>query len=155
MLKKTTILLTFLSLLIPNLALADETIELKKKIYVDQKKLVVMENVEITDHEADKFWPVFEKYQQELFENGRQIGKVINSYASLYQNMKDEEALELIDGYQEVTKQRVETLNKYAKALKGVLPGKKVFRCMQIEYKLEAIARNELAKEIPLAKQDI
>lgn len=152
MLKKTTILLTILTLLIPALAMADEATELKKKIYVDQKKLVVMENVEITDQEAEQFWPVFEKYQQKLFENGRQIGKVISSYASVYQNMKDEEALELIDGYQEATKQRVETLNQYAKAMKGVLPGKKVFRCMQIEYKLEAIARNELAKEIPLAK---
>ena len=87
-----------------------------------------------------------------MFENGLQIGKVISSYASVYQNMKDEEALELIDEYQDVTKQRVETLNQYAKAMKSVLPGKKVFRCMQIEYKLEAIARNELAKEIPLAK---
>jgi hypothetical protein len=139
-------------LLIPTLSLADNATELKQKIYLDQKKLVVMENVEITDQEAENFWTVFEKYQQKLFENGLQIGKVISSYASVYQNMKDEEALELIDEYQDVTKQRVETLNQYAKAMKSVLPGKKVFRCMQIEYKLEAIARNELAKEIPLAK---
>ena len=87
-----------------------------------------------------------------MFKNGRQVGKLISSYASVYQNMKDEEALELIDGYQEATKQRIETLNQYAKAMKSVLPGKKVFRCMQIEYKLEAMARYELAKEIPLAK---
>ena len=139
-------------LLIPTLSLADNATELKQKIYLDQKKLVVMENVEITDQEAENFWTVFEKYQQKLFENGRQIGKVISSYASVYQNMKDEEALELIDDYQDATKQRVEALNQYAKAMKSVLPGKKVFRCMQIEYKLEAIARNELAKEIPLAK---
>lgn len=139
-------------LLIPTLSLADNATELKQKIYLDQKKLVVMGNLEITDQEAEKFWPVFEKYQQKLFENGRQIGKVISSYASVYQNMKDEEALELIDDYQDATKQRVEALNQYAKAMKSVLPGKKVFRCMQIEYKLEAIARNELAKEIPLAK---
>jgi hypothetical protein len=139
-------------LLIPTLSLADNATELKQKIYLDQKKLVVMENVEITDQEAENFWTVFEKYQQKLFENGLQIGKVISSYASVYQNMKDEEALELIDEYLDVTKQRVETLNQYAKAMKSVLPGKKVFRCMQIEYKLEAIARNELAKEIPLAK---
>jgi hypothetical protein len=139
-------------LLIPTLSLADNATELKQKIYLDQKKLVVMENVEITDQDAENFWTVFEKYQQKLFENGLQIGKVISSYASVYQNMKDEEALELIDEYLDVTKQRVETLNQYAKAMKSVLPGKKVFRCMQIEYKLEAIARNELAKEIPLAK---
>jgi len=33
-----------------------------------------------------------------------------------------------------------------------VLPGKKAFRYMQIESKLAAIGRYELAKEIPLAE---
>ena len=34
----------------------------------------------------------------------------------------------------------------------AVLPGKKVFRCVQIESKLESIARYEMAKQIPLAE---
>lgn len=56
--KKTIILLTILTLFIPTLALADDATELKKKIFMDQKKLVVMENMEFTDEEAKNFWPV-------------------------------------------------------------------------------------------------
>ena len=37
--------------------------------------------------------------------------------------------------------------------LKKVLPGRKIFRHLQVENKLEPIARLEKAKEIPLAKQ--
>jgi len=33
-----------------------------------------------------------------------------------------------------------------------VLPGKKAFRYLQVESKLSAIGRYELAKEIPLAR---
>jgi len=36
---------------------------------------------------------------------------------------------------------------------KKVLPGRKIFRHLLFETKLEAIARFEMAKEIPLAKQ--
>jgi hypothetical protein len=47
-----TILLTLMLLVAPVLALADEALDLKKKIMFDQKRLVVMENMEFTEEEA-------------------------------------------------------------------------------------------------------
>ena len=41
---------------------------------------------------------------------------------------------------------------KYMKKMVKEIPAKKVFRYLQVENKLEAIARFELAKEIPLAQ---
>jgi len=149
---KITILLATLLLLTPALALADEAAELKKKIFMDQKKLVVMDNMEFTDDEAKKFWPLYGTYQEKLFKSSQRIGKVITSYASLYKDMKDDEALELMDEYQLAQKQRLEVMKQYITDLKKVLPGKKVFRCLQVESKLEAIARFEMAKNIPLAQ---
>jgi hypothetical protein len=43
-------------------------------------------------------------------------------------------------------------MKKFTLDLEKVLPGKKVFRYLQVENKLEAIGRYELAKEIPLAQ---
>lgn len=149
---KITILLATLLLLTPALALADEAAELKKKIFMDQKKLVVMDNMKFTDDEAKKFWPLYGTYQEKLFKSSQRIGKVITSYASLYKDMKDDEALELMDEYQLAQKQRLEVMKQYTTDLKKVLPGKKVFRCLQVESKLEAIARFEMAKNIPLAQ---
>ena len=152
MLKKTTILLSVLSILIPALALADEAAELKKQIVMDQKKLVVMENMGFTEEEAKEFWPVYEKHQQELFKNAQQVAKIILSYASVYKEMKDDKALALLEDFQQVQKQRLDILTSYTDDLKKILPGTKVFRCLQVEYKLEAIARFEMAKVIPLAQ---
>jgi hypothetical protein len=44
-----TILLTLMLVIAPVLALADEALDLKKKILFDQKRLVVMENMEFTE----------------------------------------------------------------------------------------------------------
>ena len=149
---KITILLATLFLLTPALALADDAVELKKKIFMDQKKLVVMENMEFTEQEAQQFWPVYEKHQEELFKSGQQFGKVITSYASVYKDMKSDEALALLDEFQQAQKQRLDILDQYTNDLKKILPGTKVFRSLQVEYKLQAIARFEMAKGIPLAQ---
>jgi hypothetical protein len=149
---KITILLATLLLLTPALALADEASELKKKIFMDQKKLVVMENMEFTEQEAQQFWPVYEKHQEKLFKSSLQLVNVIASYASVYKEMKNDEALALLDEFQQAQKQRLDILHQYATDLKKNLPGTKVMRSLQVEYKLQAIARFEMAKNIPLAQ---
>ena len=149
---KITILLATLLLLTPALALADEAAELQKKIFMDQKKLVVMENMEFTEQEAQQFWPIYEEHQEKLFKNSLQLAKVIASYASVYKEMKSDEALVLLDEFQQAQKQRLDVLHQYANDLKKILPGTKVMRSLQVEYKLQAIARFEMAKNIPLAQ---
>jgi len=149
---KITILLATLILLTPALALADEAAELQKKIFMDQKKLVVMENMEFTEQEAQQFWPIYEEHQEKLFKNSLQLAKVIASYASVYKEMKSDEALVLLDEFQQAQKQRLDVLHQYANDLKKILPGTKVMRSLQVEYKLQAIARFEMAKKIPLAQ---
>lgn len=122
---KITLLLATLLLLTPALALADDAAELKKKIFLDQKKLVVMENMEFTEQEAQQFWPVYEKHQEELFKSSLQLVNVIASYASVYNEMKNDEALALLDEFQQAQKQRLDILHQYATDLKKICPGRK------------------------------
>jgi len=147
-----TFLLTILLMATPVLALANESADLKKQIFMDQKKLVIMENIELTDDAAKNFWPVYGKYQERLFKNAQDFGGVITSYASVYRDMSDSQALELVEDYYRVQEERLAIMKQYAKELNTVLPGNKVFRYLQVENKLEAIARVEMAKEIPLAR---
>jgi hypothetical protein len=146
------ILFVVLLLSVPFTALADEAGKLKKKILMDQKKLVVMENMEFTDQEAAAFWPVYEKYQEELFQVGQRAAKLIVAYASVYQTMADDQAKMIIDDYFDIRDARHDIMKRYAKELSKTLPAKKLFRYLQVENKLEAIARYELARGIPLAQ---
>jgi len=147
-----TILLTLMLLVAPVLALADEALDLKKKIMFDQKRLVVMENMEFTEEEAAAFWPVYDKHQEELFQVNQRGAKLILAYASVYQTLTDEQAVKLVDEYYDIQDDRLAVMKKMAVDVGKVLPGKKAFRYLQVEAKLSAIGRYELAKEIPLAR---
>jgi hypothetical protein len=101
-----TILLTLMLLVAPVLALADEALDLKKKIMFDQKRLVVMENMEFTEEEAAAFWPVYEKHQEDLFQVNQRGAKLILAYASVYQTLTDEQAVKLVDEYYDIQDDR-------------------------------------------------
>ncbi|MDX2481060.1 MAG: hypothetical protein QNK24_12095 [Desulfuromusa sp.] len=147
-----TVLLTILLLAVPFFALADEALDLKKKILFDQKRLVVMENMDFTEEEGKVFWPVYDKYQEELFQIGQRGAKLILAYAAVYQSLTDEQATELINEYYNIQDERLTSMKKMAADVGKVLSGKKAFRYLQVENKLNAIARFEIAKEIPLAQ---
>ncbi len=147
-----SILLTILLLTVPFVAFADESLELKKKIMFDQKRLVIMENMEFTEEEGKAFWPVYEKHQEELFLVNQRGARLILAYASAFQTLTDDQAVKIIDEYYNIQDERLVVLKKRAVDVGKVLPGKKAFRYMQIESKLSSIARYELAKEIPLAQ---
>ena len=147
-----SILLVILLMTVPFVAFADETLDLKKKIIFDQKKLVVMENMEFTEEEAKAFWPVYEKHQEELFQVSQRGATMILAYASVYQTLTDDQSTKIVDEYYNIQDERLAVMKKMMVDVGKVLPGKKAFRYMQVESKLTAIARYELAKEIPLAK---
>lgn len=149
---KTLILLAFLVLAPAFGALAGETDALRKRIMLDQKKLVVMENMEFTPEEAKAFWPVYEKHQEELFRINQKVAKLIVAYAAVFQTLTDDQADKIVAEYFSIHDERQAAMKKFMNDLKGVLPGKKAFRYLQVENKLETLARYELSKGIPLAQ---
>jgi hypothetical protein len=78
--------------------------------------------------------------------------KLILAYASVYQTLTDDQAVKLVDEYYDIQDDRLAVMKKMAAGVGKVLPGKKAFRYLQVESKLSAIGRFELAKEIPLAR---
>jgi hypothetical protein len=123
------------------------------KIKAD-KKLLVAKNMDLTESEAKAFWPVYEQYQKDLMAINQRIGKLINSYAADYQanTLTDEKAKKLTDEYVAIEKAEAGLKESYVPKLSKVLPPKKVARYMQIENKIRAAVKYELADQIPLVQ---
>ena len=149
---RVTALIICLVLGLPMLALSNEAGELRKNIIFDQKKLVVLENMELTDEENTAFWPVYQKFQEELFPLAQRTAELILAYASVFQSLTDDQAAIIVEEYLTIHDSRQKVVRKYFKQFKKILPAKKVFRYLQIENKIDAIGRYELAQEIPLAR---
>jgi hypothetical protein len=132
---------------------ADENMKiLIEKIKAD-KKLLIAANMELTDAEAKGFWPVYDAYQRDLQGINGNVAKLILDYADAYNKgpIPDDRATALIGEFVKVERSQAEMFEKYAAQLKGVLPASKVARYLQIENKIRAAIRYEVAAGVPLA----
>jgi hypothetical protein len=126
---------------------------LRDKIKAD-KKLLVATNMELTDAEAKGFWPVYEEYQKELTAINQRIGKLIESYAADYRakSLTNEKAKKLVEEMVAIEKAEAAMKAAYVPKLGKVLPQMKVARYLQIENKIRALVKYELAGAVPLAQ---
>jgi hypothetical protein len=116
------------------------------------KKLFVATNMELNETEAKAFWPVYEKYQDELFLLRSRTAKLIKDYAKSFNDMTDQEAKVLLDEVMTIESLGLELRKAYLPKFRQVLPEKRVARYFQIENKIQAALYYELAKEIPLVQ---
>ena len=132
---------------------ADNMQILIEKIKAD-KKLLVSENMELTESEAKGFWPVYEKYQKDLSAINKRIASLIMSYAEAYRsgNITDEKAQKLTSELVAIQKSEGGLQASYVPKLSKVLPPKKVARYLQIENKIRAAVKYEFAVNIPLVE---
>jgi hypothetical protein len=130
---------------------ADNMQILREKIKAD-KKLLVAANMQLKEAEAKAFWPVYEQYQKDLRAINQRIGKLIESYAADYRanTMTDEKAKKLTAEYVAIEKAEAGLQESYVPKLSKVLPPKKVARYLQLENKIRAAIKYELAGGIPL-----
>lgn len=124
---------------------------LRDKIKAD-KKLLVAENMELTEAEAKGFWPVYDAYQNDLNTINKRTGAIIKSYVDAWNSssMNNEKAKKLIADSLAVQTDELKLMKSYVPRLNKVLPATKVARYLQIENKIRAIIRFELADAIPL-----
>ena len=116
------------------------------------KKLLVAENMQLTESEAKAFWPVYESYQRDLGKINDRLVKLINDYAASYQTMTDAAATKLSDEAVAIEADRTKLAQSYLPKFRKVLPPAKVARYYQIENKIRAVVNYELAAGIPLVK---
>ncbi len=125
---------------------------LRDKLKAD-KKLLIAENLGLTETESKGFWPVYDEYQKELEAINQRLGKTIQSYAQEYnaKTLTDDKAKMLMTEALAIEEAEVALKKKYMDRLTGVIPAIKAARYIQMENKIRALIRFDLAAEIPLA----
>ena len=132
---------------------ADNMQILMEKVKAD-KKLLVANNMGLTESEAKGFWPVYEEYQKDLTAINQRIIKMIESYAADYRakSLTDEKAKKLIEEMVAIEQAEAGMKAAYVPKLGKVLPQMKVARYLQIENKIRALVKYELAGGVPLVQ---
>jgi Spy/CpxP family protein refolding chaperone len=133
--------------------MSDTNMEILKQKLKADKKLLVAGNMDLSDAEAKKFWPIYDAYQKDLEQVNHKLGQTIKDYAEAFNKgpIQDNTAKKLLNEALSVEEQETKLKRTYAEKLEKVLPYSKVARYLQIENKIRALIRMELAQQIPLA----
>lgn len=131
---------------------ADNMQILREKLKAD-KKLLVAANMELTEAEAKGFWPLYEAYQKDLHKINDRMAMLIVAYAREYnaKSLTDDKAKKLLNDSIAIEEAEIKLKRATVPKLGKVLPGRKVARYMQIENKIRALVKYEIAGEVPLA----
>jgi len=132
---------------------ADNMQILREKIKAD-KKLLVATNMDLTESEAKGFWPIYDQYQKDLQKINQRIVSVLESYADDYRakSLTDAKAKKLIDEALAIERAEADLKSTYAPKLSKILPVTKVARYLQIENKIRAVVKYDIASGVPLVK---
>lgn len=128
----------------------DQDIDLMRKDVRSQKKQIIAANLQLTDAEAVKFWPIYDQYTAELVKvNDAKYG-VIKEYAQNYDTLTDDHAVALAKNLLSVDAQVAQLRLKYLPLVNGVLPGKKTALFFQLDRRLVMLIDLQLAAAIPM-----
>ncbi len=110
-------------------------------------------NLKLTDEEAGRFWPLYDRYAGEQRAINDRFVKLLDEYSKSFPNLSDDRASALITDYLAAETDRAQLRQKYLPEFSKALPGRKVARFYQLENKMEAVLRYDLAAHVPVVEQ--
>jgi hypothetical protein len=128
----------------------DQYLTLLRKDLRSGKKQFLAANMQLTETEATKFWPVYDKYAGELEKLNDERVALIKDYADNFQDLTDKTAAGLNERSIKLDRAFADLRLKYVPMIAKVLPGKKAALFFQLDKRLGLLIDLQLASEIPL-----
>jgi hypothetical protein len=132
---------------------SDQDIQLLRQDIRSEKKQLIAANLQLTDAEATKFWPVYDAYTQETVKINDARYALIKEYAQTYDTMTDVQAKSLIKRWAATDQQFINLRIQWMPKFETVLPGKKAALFFQMDRRLGLLIDLQLASMIPMVKQ--
>ena len=131
---------------------SDEDIKLFRKDVRSLRKQIIAANLDLTEAEAEKFWPIFERYTAELVKITDRKYSLLQEYAENYTTITDEQAESYIKGRGEVEDSIVQLRLKYVPIVRKVLSGRTTALFFQLDWRLSMVMDLQLASQTPLVE---
>jgi hypothetical protein len=122
---------------------------LRQEVGKDRRD-IVKANMLLTNSEAARFWPIYDKYRADINKVGDRRVKLITDYAANRNSMSEDEGNRLLKEALDIEKERVSTKEDYVKKFQKELSARTTARFFQIDNKLDAAVDAALAARIPL-----
>ena len=124
----------------------NQDIELLKSNVRSQKKQIVAANMDLTDAEAEKFWPVYDRYAADLAKIYDTKIALFQEYLENYDSMSGEQAEGYLRRRAAVEEDIMQVRLKYLPEFRKVLTGRETALFYQIDWRLDLMINLQLAQ---------
>ncbi|OYU15748.1 MAG: hypothetical protein CFE37_04220 [Alphaproteobacteria bacterium PA4] len=131
-----------------NLSEADLQI-MRADLRADKRK-VTAETLDLTEAEAARFWPVYDRYIAELTVINNAKYALIKEYSEHFGSYNDAEATRFISRWLDVDVKADTLRKKYVPIVGKVLPGIKAASFFQIDRRLAMLINLGLSSQLPI-----
>ncbi len=130
----------------------EQQINLLRQDLRSEKKKIVAANMQLTEAEALKFWPVYDDYTIETTKLNDTLQALIKEYAQNYDTMTDEKIKNLTERTLLMDEDAVKLRMKYVPLFEKAIAAKKTARFFQIDRRLGMLMNLQLSSGIPLVQ---
>ncbi len=131
-------------------ALTETDLQLLRMELRADKRKVTAESLLLTDAEAAKFWPVYDRYISELTVINNSKYALIKEYSEKFGTYTNAQATKFITRWLDVDVQASKLRSKYVPVVGKVLPGVKAATFFQIDRRLNMLVNLGLASQLPV-----
>jgi hypothetical protein len=128
----------------------DAYIQLMRQDIRGERKKVVAANMPLTETEATKFWPVYDRYIAETVKVNDVRYGLIKEYSQNYPKMTDTQANSFIQRWVTLDGDNTQLRLKYIPEFEKVISPKKTALFFQIDRRVAMMIELQLASQIPL-----
>jgi hypothetical protein len=130
----------------------DANIDLMRKDIRSERKKVVAANMPLTETEAMRFWPVYDRYIGETIKVNDTRFALLKEYAKNYDTATEEQADSFIKRWLTLDRDNTELRLKYIPEFEKVISHKKTAMFFQIDRRVSMMVELQLASQVPLVK---
>ncbi len=133
-------------------ATVEKEIKLLRQDLRSDKKKIVAANMQLTEAEAVKFWPVYDAYTVETTKLNDTLEGLIKEYAKNYDKLTDEKITSLTKRTLEMDEAVTKLRMKFVPQFSTAVGPKKTARFMQIDRRLSLLMNLQISSAIPLVE---
>ena len=112
-------------------------IEIVRSTIKTEKKALIAEVMQLTDEEGNKFWPVYNEYEEQLYKINTDYFNIVMEFADNYENMSAEVAADILFKANKVGADKAKLEKVFMKKMTKVISPQKTLRFFQASNKIE------------------
>ncbi|HVO12762.1 MAG TPA: hypothetical protein VMX54_18600 [Vicinamibacteria bacterium] len=129
-----------------------DALELNRQAVEAQRRVLVAGSLHLTDAEAQAFWPLYDGFEKDRRQVDERTNQMVADFVAAGSGMSDTQATAMLSEALRLDDERLRVRRGWLSRMSKALPPRKLVLFFQLENKLDAVVRADVARQIPLTR---